>query len=178
MDSEIEKVKREHAIMLAIVAAAINCHGGVPPINSLAIRRDMAHFVNEPEFKPLLICLSEAMEIVRKASYVAIQTQTGDRLEMNSAPNRGENSKRMLSATDAEKLKREHAIMLAMLAAKLNEHEHLPSINDPTYTGWIRRFTEMPESRPLGISLPELGEVFQKALQVALETRNRIGREC
>lgn len=179
MDSETEKVKREHAIMLAMLASIINHHWGeVPPINSSTFIRDVAMYVTGPEYTPLQLRLSEAMEILRKASQVAIQTQTGIRLEMDADLNCDGNSKRSLSATEAEKLRRERAIMLAMLAKRLNVYRHLPSINNPTFIRWIGRFADKPECRPLRLRVPEAVAVFQKALQVALDTRIRVGRKC
>ena len=176
VDSEREKVQREHAIMLAMLASVINHHWReVPPLNSSTFIRDLARYVTGPEYTPILIRLSEAKEILRKASHVALQTQTGVRSEMDCNPCSG-NSKRILSATEAEKLSREHAIMLAMMAKRLNVYRHLLPIKNPRFIGWIGRFIDKPECRPLRIRLPEAVEVFQKALQVALETRIRVGR--
>jgi hypothetical protein len=74
-EKSFEKLKREHAIMLAMLAARLNENEELPSMNSKAFIRDLAHFANEPEFKHLMMRLSEMKEVIRQALEVALETR-------------------------------------------------------------------------------------------------------
>ncbi len=78
--------------------------------------------------------------------------------------------------TEIEKLKRENAVMLAMIAAKINEKEHLPNLNSAEFVRQLGRFISGPEFRPLLVRFSEVKEIMRKASATALETQIRVGR--
>ena len=74
---QAKTLARENAILLAMAARIFNRYrsSGIPAINSPQFQRELARFINGPEFTHLKIRTSEAMNVICKASGVALDTR-------------------------------------------------------------------------------------------------------